>query len=249
MKSTLVDRMDTQLQNYDTDIYTAPNKIKKIFINPAQLHFIKELKRHASEVCRNEISQSYINSTFNKFKNGFMYTIGNQLIGFIIWKIETYNFEEHLNTEHMPTKQLYIQIICAKKTDTNLGYTMLSDVESYCVKNGIPVISLKPVTKKIENYYHTYGFKTYAVLPEVIMTKPVEALLLLNINTSHTRKVGKKSKLNPHDKKLIQYLMDHSSELEEKINYERANFTKNFPTFLPYFLSKEYLQEEQPPSK
>lgn len=225
--------MDTQLQNYDKDIYTVPEKIKRILIDKSQYRYTKVIKKYAFNICRNGISQEYVNRVCNNFSNAYIYFVDDQIIGFIIWKLKKNDPLDHLNPTYIPTKELYIQLICAKKTGTNFGYTMLSDVESYCVKNGIPIVSLEPINISLETYYHKYGFITDSIIRGniIIMTKPIVSLLLPNRNTRYTRKTGRKiTLLDPHDRKLIQYLVDSSSELEEKINYIRANFINIIPT-------------------
>lgn len=239
--------MDTQLQNYGTDIYTAPDKIKRVLISHSDYRYAKVIKKHAIEVCRNGISQEYVNRVCNNFSNAYIYTVDGQMIGFILWKIKKNDPLEHFKPEYIPTKELYIQLICAKKTGANFGYTMLSDVESYCVKNAIPIMTLEPINAALETYYHNYGFKSDCLMRKgiILMTKPIEALLLSDKNTKHTRKAGRKiHPLEPHDRKIIQYLVDNGTELEEHINYVRVNYTSMFPDSQPNFLSKEYLQQD-----
>jgi len=210
------------LLNYGNNIYTRPDTIRKICINSKSISFIKEVKRHALTICRNEISESYINKTCKTFTNGYVYIRENNILGFILWKLQIHKQDEQKNTELLPSKSLFIQLLCAEKTGTDFGYSMLSDVETYCVNTSIPTMSLEPGNTKLETYYHEYGFKLLCRYPKKIMTKPILELLTIPQNRAKTRKI-RQNTLTTHDRQLIQYLSENGSKLEADINYTLFN--------------------------
>jgi hypothetical protein len=208
--------MDTLL-NYKTNIYTRPENIKKIFITPKNVAFVRELKRNALTTCRGEISESYIKRTCKTFTHGFVYVRENKILGFILWKIDTAEPDAQINTDMMPSKQVFIQLICSEKTGTDFGYVMLSDVESYCVNNTIPFMCLEPGNGKLEMYYRNFGFMTLSRYPlKTIMCKPVLELLHVSQDRSKTRRRGRGA-LSTHDMKLITLLHKNGPRLEEEL--------------------------------
>lgn len=220
------------LLNYKTNTYTRPDNIKKIFITPKNIPFVRELKRNALQTCREEISESYIKRTCKTFTHGFVYVRETKILGFILWKVDMLEPDAHIDTELMPSKQAFIQLICSEKTGTDFGYSMLSDVESYCVNNTIPVILLEPGNKKLEAYYHSFGFMTLSRYPIRTMCKPVLELLHVSQDRSKTRRKGRGT-LSAHDAKVIAFLHENGLRLEEEIaqtiaSNEYLNRTLNY---------------------
>jgi hypothetical protein len=205
------------MTDISANIYTSLIGSRRIFINSAQTFYAKKIKQHATDICRHKITQSYINSAINSYKNGYIYIIGDEIIGFVIWKLITLNPQLELSPNPIPTKHLFIQLICAQPTDTTLGYTMLYDVEQYCYQHNIPCMELHTNDIKLEEYYKTYGFYTTQKFPFIMMWKPVLELLTLNPR----RKTRKNSKTNisPHNRRVIEFLRDNGRNLEIGLNY------------------------------
>jgi hypothetical protein len=207
------------IQYLGDNIYTFPPNIKRMFFDSKQGHMTRKLKAHADEVCRNEMPQAYINKAFNKYRYGYVYTKGDEIIGFIIWQVMTRDAINTMNSEMYPSKYVFIHLLCAKKTGTDFGFRMLSDVESYCVKNGIACMNLHAANIKLETYYKQFGFFTTQKYPEILMWKPIVTLLREeNTNYKKTRK-RRNARISEHDKKIIMYLNKEGASLEEGLNY------------------------------
>lgn len=207
------------LKDLGGNIYTFPPNIKRMFVDSKQTHMTRKLKAHADEICRNEIPQAYINKAFNKYRYGYVYVKGDEIMGFIIWDLIKKDSINTLNSEMYPSKYIYIHLLCAKKTGTNFGYKMLDDVESYCVKQGIPCIQLHAANMNLETYYKQYGFFTTQKYPEILMWKPIVALLHeTNYRTNKTKR-RRNNKLSENDKRIITFLSNEGPKLEEGLNY------------------------------
>jgi len=157
-------------------------------------------------------------------------------LGFILWKITKNKKKETFpNIDGRPTipsKYLDIMLLCAKKTDTNLGYALLYDAEKYCLNKYIPFMRISPLNFRIEQYYRNYGFITGQTVNNVIMHKPVNELILEEDNTRKissrrkTRKNPKKSIFTDDDKHIIDYINTNGRELEKRLSYQLVH--KNF---------------------
>lgn len=213
--------MSTILKNLGTDIYDFPPNIKRMFIDSKQSHITRKLKAHADEVCRNELPQTYINKAFNNYRYGYVYVKGDEIMGFIIWNIITKDTINSLNLDMYPSKYIYIQLLCAKKTGTEFGYKMLSDVESYCHNHSIPCMHLQAANIKLEIYYKKYGFITTQKYPEILLWKPITTLLDKDIVIYRTAKTRKRKtvQISDHDKKIIDFLRKEGPNLESGLNY------------------------------
>lgn len=229
-----------ELKNYGDNIYTSPNGILKRFVKPSQTSLVLEMKNHAYNICRESISETYINNILNPFKsgfkNGFVYTDENdEILGFIVWDIKKQEPNVIMSTTEPPplvSKHMYILLLCAKPTNTTLGYTMLWDAETYCIENAIPSMRLVPATKSLFPYYQKYGFITGQNLPNLVLYKPVLELLKLNplnYRTNKTRKRGKKYKLlSDKDRKAIEYMNTTIREISNTMDpYLSDKWLKN----------------------
>lgn len=203
--------------NLGTNIYTAPKNIKRTFMSSKQTFYADELHEHATKVCRDEFGQDVINSAINNYKNGYVYTIGRDIIGFVIWKIITNKIDSPFYPNPVPSKHLKILLICATKTGTTLGYTMLNDVENYCYQNSIPCMELHAINIQLEEYYKKYGFFTTQKFPIIIMWKPT--LRLLELKGPHKTRRNSRNNISAHDRKAIEFLRDNGHTLEEGLNY------------------------------
>jgi hypothetical protein len=124
--------------------------IKKEFI--CNTSFLKtKLKSLAYTMCDGYISQNIINSSIQKFTEGYIYrdTKNNDnIIGFVLWKINKYKNDYE--------QSLYIYLICGK----GIGELALNDVEWYVIKNKITYIEIEVSNKITQNIYITnYRFK------------------------------------------------------------------------------------------
>jgi hypothetical protein len=215
---------------YGDNIYTSPDNIIKKTVKPSQTSLVLEMKKHAYSVCRETISENYINNILNPFKsgfkNGFVYLDeNNEIIGFIVWTIQKQDPIINMTTSEPPpraSKYMYILLLCAKPTNTTLGYTMLWDAESYCIENAIPAMRLVPATKSLFPYYQKYGFITGQNLPNLVLYKPIVYLIQtpnLKYKTNKTRKRGRKNKpLSENDRKAIEYMNTTIREISDTMD-------------------------------
>lgn len=199
-----------------------PEGVKRTFIHSSQIHIVKELKRHVYDTCRGTISQEYINNSCNKFKDGYLYTKGNEIVGIVLWKIITPTAQQLEQNKELPTKYVFIQLLCTGISGERLGYTMLFDVEKYCVSHMIPVIILEPTHKYLEHYYRTVGFRLLSCYPNKMMTKPVERLLTQSVSKTRRRM------RNTRDKRIIQYLLENGESMEQQLMEDMQQFTQEF---------------------
>lgn len=183
--------------------------------------YADELHEHSNEVCRDEFGQDLINAAINNYRNGYVYTIGREIIGFVIWKTVSHYTQSPNYPNPVPSKHLKILLICSKKTDTTLGYTMLYDVQNYCYQNNIPCMELQALNRKLETYYKGLGFFTTQKFPDILMWKPITELLTLN-SRQKTRK-NNRNNISAHDRKAIEFLRDNGHTLEEGLDYTLPN--------------------------
>jgi hypothetical protein len=217
------------------NIYTIPEEPKKVFIRKPD-DFYEEILTVAFETCRESVPQGYIDKVLRQFEGGYLYVIGNKILGFILWKItKNKNKDKYSNFDGrpiIPTKYLDIMLLCAKKTYTNLGYTLLYDAEKYCLTKYIPFMKISPINYKIEQYYRGYGFITGHTVGDVIMHKPVNEMILEENNThkissrKRTRKNPRRSIFTDDDKQIIDYINANGRELEKRLSYQLVH--KNF---------------------
>ena len=203
------------------NIYSKPGTLKRTFFRNTQREFIDEIKRHAYETCREDIGMEYIKNACNKCREGYVYTENAKIIGFIIWRVEHTKPGDVKNVNDFPSKDLYINLLCAEKTDYKLGRTMLFDVETNCINKKIPVIYLEPTSPKLEIYYRSFGYRTLAQLPKKVMTKPMTELLIKKETTEIIKRRNKT--LDAKDKRIIQYLADNGERIEAEILYNRIH--------------------------
>jgi hypothetical protein len=182
---------------------SGPEDIQRTLLQSPQIHVIAEMKRHAYETCREAISQEYIHKSLKTCKNGYLYTKGNEIIGFVIWKIVTPTKLDLEMNDKLPSKYLFVQLVCAKSSGGQFGYTMLFDVEQYCAAHSIPMIILEPIHTTVENYYRSAGFRLLSLFPTKRMTKAVDI-----------QSVGRR------DKRIIKYLVENGESLERQIMEE-----------------------------
>ena len=200
---------------------SGPEDIQRTLLQSPQIHVVAEMKRHAYETCREAISQEYIHKSLKTCKNGYLYTKGNEIIGFVIWKIVTPTKLELEMNDKLPSKYLFVQLLCAKSSGGQFGYTMLFDVEQYCAAHNIPMIILEPIHTTVENYYRSAGFRLLSLFPTKRMTKAVESLIAPSVKKTRKREKGKeKETLQGRDKRVIQYLVENGESLERQIMEE-----------------------------
>jgi hypothetical protein len=230
--------MATGMKNYGKNIYTAPNGLVRKTVVHGNTRLVKELFAHAQTVCRNQISEQYIADVLNpdkkNFSNGYAYFLNDELVGFVVWTVKNMDTIKPERprmskdtTPKGPTKILNIDLLCAKETGTTLGYTMLYDVETYCIDKAIPIIDLYASDIRLEPYYEQFGFMAIRPTPvfdEVHMTKPVTQLLLdtpINYKRGKTRRKGQVNKVTERDKKAIQFLVENGPKMAKNIEYIR----------------------------
>lgn len=132
-----------------------PNNINRtLFLSRDKERYLG-LKNQAIQTCRNLISEIYIHSAFNKFKKGYLYKDDNEeIIGFCLWKENNIIFKSGNQT-----KNLHIILICTDDSiNYKLGGKILFDVESYCIDNKIPSITLEAANDNLVKYYEKAGY-------------------------------------------------------------------------------------------
>jgi hypothetical protein len=151
-----------------------PNNIERIFfyrLDP----ITKSLKTQASRICRNRISEQYINSVFKKFDFGYWYKdVNNNSIGFCIWKEKN-----ELSKEIGSYNYINILLICADQYDLKLGKMMFCDIDTYCKNKNMRLIQLEAANLKLAEVYKDYGFTLERVNPPLIMSKDVDPTMLI----------------------------------------------------------------------
>jgi len=233
--------MASDLKNFGTNIYTAPNGLVRRTVRSGSMGLIKELYAHAMTVCRNQISEQYIADILNpdniKFSKGYAYFLKDKLVGFVVWSIKNY---DKLNAGRIPmssrnivtgpSKSLFIDLICAKETGTTLGYTMLNDVENYCIDNAIPFMKLRPADDELIPYYEKYGFTLTSNEYGNIMSKGMVKLIdkmPSNYKSGKTRKAGRiRPSISERDRLAIQRYLRNADKLSRNIK-EMNQFIKN----------------------
>jgi hypothetical protein len=235
--------MASDLKNFGTNIYTAPNGLVRRTVRSGSMGLIKELYAHATTVCRNQISEQYIADILNpdniKFSKGYAYFLKDELVGFVVWTVKNMDTipteRPRMSNNTTPkgaTKILYIDLICAKETGTTLGYTMLYDVEKYCIDKAIPFMKLIPGEESLIPYYEKYGFTLTSKEKETIMSKAIVTLLKTNPHNYKTAKTRKakytRPKISERDKNAIESYLGYATKLSQNIKY-MDEFIKNLP--------------------
>ena len=129
-----------------------PGDMKRILFNESKRKiFGPQLKRHAMEVCRNKISETYINNAIKQFTHGYLYMKGNEILGFALWEVHIINRESV--TTNRPNLESYIDVrlVCSKNKENKLGSIISSDIERYCIKHHIHSIIMEPADSNLEN--------------------------------------------------------------------------------------------------
>ena len=202
--------MTSELKNFGINIYTAPNGLVRRDVVHGNTRLVKELFAHAQTVCRNQISEQYIADVLNpdkkSFSKGYVYSIDDEILGFVVWTIQyldklkkprIYKTKDY--NPPIPSKVLFIDLICAKGTGTTLGYKMIDDIENFCINNAIPCINLEPSDDDLIPYYEKIGFSRLSLYNSQ-MTKPIIQLIQ---NTSTNYKISKTRKLKYQTRKQL----------------------------------------------
>ena len=143
---------------------------------------VKSLSKQSIMICRNKLSEQYIQKAFNKFHFGYCYRdLQNEVVGFSIWK-EFTNEDRHI----------FIYLICSKLTYYKLGKIMLFDIESFAIKNKIYKIILKPVPDKI-SYYEDNGYIKFLQKKDILMEKNFNVVKLKNAEEQTQRNKHKRT--------------------------------------------------------
>lgn len=229
--------METELAEIN-NIYTRPSGIKRIYFKASQRAFVNRLKQEASEICRDEIPNGYINKVCNKLKEGYLYVKENKILGFIVWTIKnTKNHNEYVIRDKPNFEYMLIHLLCAKQTNTNFGYAMLDDAETYCTTHRLILMSLQPLSSKLENYYFRYGFRLEhpGLTTPVMMYKPVAELLnifsnQLKSDRTQTRKL-KRSILSDKTRRLLKNIIENADESDAKLRNARNDIKSNIIYF------------------
>jgi hypothetical protein len=131
-----------------------PTNLVKHVIHASQRAAITRVRAEAYDVCRTEIPHEYIRWAFNKFKNGYVYTIDNKISATCIWKTN-----EVMNINTLKIKRdIYVYLICGVKLDYQVLPRILDDIVHMCRKEGITHVTLNAVNPHLEQYYIAKGF-------------------------------------------------------------------------------------------
>lgn len=141
------------MNNFREVTNTYPTTLTKRLFHASERPFIASLRHTAYSTCRTQISDLYIKSAFNKFKYGYVYTRGDEVVSFCIWKIK-----EEISIAHGVRRELYVYLVCSIKEPYSALDMMLNDLEQYCIENRIEVISLEPANERLREHYTSRGF-------------------------------------------------------------------------------------------
>jgi hypothetical protein len=145
----------------------------------------------ADTLCRSAISDEYIHSAFNKFKEGIIYYRAELPIGFCIWKVR-----EHIRPQGRRFKEVHVYLLCAKPSGFQFMNLVLQDIEAYCIANDIQYITLYPVNNTVRAYYRRYGFIERAgIFDDDIMVKIIEPPISIR-RTRSTRRAARSARTN-----------------------------------------------------
>lgn len=148
-------------------------------------------RRMADTLCRSAISDEYIHSAFNKFKEGIVYYRAESPVGFCIWKVR-----EHIRPQGRRFKEVHVYLLCAKPSGFQFMNLVLQDIEAYCIVNYIQYITLYPVNDTVRGYYCRYGFIERAgIFDDDIMVKIIEPLISIR-RTRTTRRAARRARIS-----------------------------------------------------
>lgn len=165
----------------------APMHLLRETISSSQRELVKVLKRISDSVCRNKIPADYINSSFNAFKQGFLYRAPSGAIeGFCIWKRHK---ETWITGESRVVMHIYL--ICGRQPKSGFGNRLFSDIEEYCLKEQIDTVQLQPSNDRLRAYYASHGFVVTDRVRDM-MTKQFPTVLALRARAGKTRRAERR---------------------------------------------------------
>lgn len=134
---------------------------------------ISAAKRVARHVCRDKLSAVYINTAFNKFTTGFLYTDPEtgEIDGFCIWK--PHEEEPSVIMQH---KTIHILLLCGRNRALFCN-RLFVDLDRYCEDHGIDIIQLEPANKRLKDYYELHGFVANDPYRPHILAKQVRSVV------------------------------------------------------------------------
>ena len=145
----------------------APQDLNIEILRPYMRERVKMVKRVARYVCRDELPSKYIQSAFNAFNFGFVYTDPDteEIDGICIWK---FNNDDNRGFDLERNKYIFILLICGRNRSA-FGNRLFVDLDRFCIDHGIERIELSPANEKLKKYYESHGFE---LLPSVRTTIP-----------------------------------------------------------------------------
>jgi hypothetical protein len=129
--------------------------LHKEFFRSEDRSIVVQLRNMAYELCRSEISETYINAAFNNFKKGCIFKDDTgDIICFALW--DEYDL---LNILHGYYKYMYTILMCGKGGFHKTGELIIPYLIGYCKEKSIHSIQLIPANNKLKTYYSEYGFQ------------------------------------------------------------------------------------------
>jgi hypothetical protein len=176
-----------------------PTDVEKVLIHASERAYISAIRRHAFEVCRGNISVSYIKQSFNRFKNGFVYLRNNTVVAFCIW-----NVRDNQNPDGTFKPALRIRLICSSSTSGVNMDVILYDIDAYCRSKGIKFISLYPANDSLREYYRTKGFVDLYEEHEGSMSRRVDTTVIYRpmVSVQQTRRNRRSERIGISNKNV-----------------------------------------------
>jgi hypothetical protein len=134
-----------------------PGNITRKVVSTYNEKIIEELRTHASNTCKKDITQEYIEQVLDEIKpfSNTRYNIytyydsSNKLLGFVIFKLIIYKV---ILPTRFNNKEVYIALLCADTNNYKLGTLIVKDVEKYCFIKDIYTISLNAIPTAVDFY-------------------------------------------------------------------------------------------------
>jgi hypothetical protein len=154
--------------------YDDPYKPKNILFDKRDHEIIDKSMTYILNLFKNYISNKYIETSFNKLSNGYIYTLNNVTTGCCIWKIKKINPDNEINSYEYSCTYLRILLIGVLYYRNNFRRKILNDIYYYSKMNNIKYILLEPETDRLVKFYERNGYSIVANLPTKLMAKYIQ---------------------------------------------------------------------------
>lgn len=128
--------------------------LKRMYISRKNADHVVFLKHRAADVCRGDVSATYIKKAMKVFENGLLYMRGNTIAGLCIWRVIGESISK--GDAHIP-KCMYMYLYCTMENHEKLGTKIMNDIHNYCIRENIYRIELEPTETSV-GFYEKMGF-------------------------------------------------------------------------------------------